>query len=251
LKKISNALSQFIPAIKLIHKFNLWAWVLLPGLIFILIAVPMYIFIVGQLGNFGLNQIHINNNTNAILAWLYKALINVGKVISYIAGLFIFLYTYKFVFLIVCSPVLGLLSEKAEEKLLNTHYPFSTKQLLIDIKRGLLISLRNALKQLLFMLILLPLSFIPVVGIIFTILIIILDCYYFGFGFLDYNCERHKLSYKQSIRLISANRPYAIGIGAGLLIMLLIPVVGWLIGPGIATVAAMLTYINYIKPTLK
>lgn len=249
MKKIIASVSEYANAIKLINKHNLWGWVILPGILFIIIAIPCYIFITGYFGSIGFSEVDAvaNQKAGGIWAWLLHALASVGKVLSYIAGVFVFLYTYKFIFLMVCSPILGLLSEKAEECMLGTTYPFTLKQLSIDIWRGIGISLRNAARQILGMVVLLPLTFIPVIGIFFGVALLLLDCYYFGFGMLDYNSERHKIGYGKSVQLIKQNKAYALGNGIGLYLFLLIPFVGWLIGPGISAVAAMLTYTKHIK----
>jgi CysZ protein len=252
MKKIIDAIKDYGKAFSVINRHSLWGWVLVPGILFVLLAIPTYIFITGWIGGMGFGEVDTiaNEKAGGIWAKLLHALAKIGKVASYIAGIFVFMYTYKFIYLIVCSPILGLLSEKAEERMLGTNYSFTAKQLMIDIWRGLRISLRNALKQIILFVIFLLLSFIPVIGVFFSMLLLLLDCYYFGFGMLDYNSERHKLGYGESVLLIKKNKSLALGNGIGLYLILLIPVVGWVIGPGISAVAAMITYIKNFKPNL-
>ncbi len=253
-------MSQFIEAVKdyskaftFISKHKLWGWVILPGIFFLLIAIPLYMYFFGYIGNWGLSFAHdaISANTSGIWKYVLKAVSKIATFLSYIIGAIAFLYTYKFVFLIVCSPFLGLLSEKAEEKHLGTQYPFNAKQLIVDIIRGIVISTRNALVQLFFIFSLLILSIIPVVNIIVPVLFLLVDCFYFGFGMMDYNNERHKISSSKSIRIIKNYRMLTVGNGFGLYLLLLIPIVGWIIGPGVSAVAAMLSWDKHIKPTLQ
>jgi CysZ protein len=247
-----EVVKDYSKAFTLISKHKLWGWVLLPGVFFLIVAIPLYMYFFGYIGNWGLSfaQDAIHTNTSGIWKYILNVLSKIAGVLSYLIGLMAFLFTYKFVFLIICSPFLGLLSEKAEEKHLGTQYPFNTKQLIIDIIRGIIISTRNALVQLFFIFLLLMLSIIPLVNFIVPFLFLFVDCFYFGFGMMDYNNERHKISSSKSIRIIRNYRMLTVGNGFGLYLLLLIPIVGWVIGPGVSAVAAMLSWDKHVKPAL-
>jgi CysZ protein len=251
MSQFTDALGDYPRAFTFINKHKLWGWVVLPGIFFLLVAIPLYMYFFGYIGNWGLGFADdAIKNTSGIWHYVLKVLVKIGNVLSYLIGVIAFLYTFKFVFLIVCSPFLGLLSEKAEEKYLGTQYPFSTAQLIKDVIRGIIISTRNALVQLFFILLLLVLSIIPIVNLAVPFLFLFVDCFYFGFGMIDYNNERHKIPSGKSISIIRNYRMLTVGNGLGLYLILLIPIVGWIIGPGLSVVAAMFSWDKHIKPGL-
>jgi CysZ protein len=73
------------------------------------------------------------------------------------------------------------------------------------------------------------------------VLSIFIECYYYGFSMLDYSCERHKLNTVESIQFVSNHKGLAIGNGIGFYLMHLFPVVGWVLAPSYAVVAATIS----------
>ena len=160
-----------------------------------------------------------------------------------IATIFFFISFYKYVFLAVASPLYAYISEKGAEKYKGVSYPFVMAQFIKDIIRGIRISIRNLFRQLFLTLLLFILSFIPVIGLIFSFLIIMLDAYYYGFAMLDYCCERDKLTVSQSIRWIKNHRGLALGNGLVFYgSMILLPIIGVIFIAPISAIAAMISY---------
>src|SRR5690606_25151495 len=114
---------------------------------------------------------------------------------------------------IVGSPVFAYLSEKTESILEGRDFPFSFKQLLKDIIRGIRLALRNLLWQTVYTVSILILSFIPIIGWISPLISLFVECYYYGFSMVDYSCERRRLSPAESIRFIGEHKGLAIGNG--------------------------------------
>ena len=85
------------------------------------------------------------------------------------------------------------------------------------------------------------LAFIPVIGWITPLIGLMVECYYLGFSMLDYSSERHKLSTSQSIAFIGKHKGLAIGNGMVFFLMHLIPVLGWVLAPGYAVIAATIS----------
>ena len=117
-------------------------------------------------------------------------------------------------------------------------------QLLKDIARGIRIAVRNMLWQTVYMLTIFILSFFPVIGWFIPLVAVIIECYYYGFSMLDYSMERHKKSATQSIYFIGHHKGLAIGNGLVFYCLHIVPILGWLIAPAYAVIAATLSLSN-------
>lgn len=126
-------------------------------------------------------------------------------------------------------------------------FPFNFKQLMKDIWRGIRIALRNLLWQTVYVLSIFILSFIPLFGWIAPLAALLVECYYFGFSMLDYSSERNKLSSSQSIEFIGRHKGLAIGNGMVFYLMHMIPILGWLLAPSYAVVAATISLLTARK----
>jgi CysZ protein len=73
------------------------------------------------------------------------------------------------------------------------------------------------------------------------VITVFVECYYYGFSMLDYSCERHKLSPSESITYIANHKGLAIGNGMVFYMMHFIPIVGWVLAPSYAVVAATIS----------
>ena len=150
-------------------------------------------------------------------------------------------YFFKFIFLIIGSPLFTYLSEKTESILEEKEYPFNYIQLLKDTARGVKLALRNTVWQTVYMVFVLLLSFIPLIGWITPIIALFIECYYYGFSMMDYSCDRHKLSSSESVAFISNQKGLAIGNGLIFYLMHVVPIIGWVLAPAYAVVAATLS----------
>lgn len=148
---------------------------------------------------------------------------------------------FKYLFLIIGAPVFAYLSEKTESILEARAFPFSARQLSKDAWRGIQVAARNTAWQTIYVMALLLLSFVPVAGWIVPMISLFVECYFYGFSMLDYSCERAQLPPAQSIRFISHHRGLAIGNGLLFYTMHIVPVLGWVLAPAYAVVAATLS----------
>lgn len=166
----------------------------------------------------------------------------IGSISNWSSGIAIFLlglFLLKYLLLIILSPIMSVMSEGIERKLnANFQSPkFTLSNAVSDILRSLLINVRNLTKELLITLVLLVLSFIPGVAIVTTPLIFIVQAYYAGFGLLDYWMERH-YKVRESVQYVRSNRLNAVGIGSVYLLILLVPIAGFMIAPVLGAAAA-------------
>ena len=172
--------------------------------------------------------------------WLSFLFLMAGLVLRIVIVLFYF-SLFKYIFLIIGSPVFAYLSEKTESILEGKDFPFNFKQLLRDILRGVRMAVRNTLWQTLYVVSLLFLSLIPLVGWITPVIAVFVECYYYGSSMLDYSLERDKLTYAQSINYIGRHRGLAVGNGLIFYLMHGFIIIGWVLAPAYAVVAATLS----------
>lgn len=155
--------------------------------------------------------------------------------------LFFYFSLFKYLFLIIGSPLFAYLSEKTEAIIEEREFPFSWKQLFKDMVRGIKLALRNTLWQTVYSISLLILSFFPLAGWVTPVIMLLVECYYYGFSMMDYSFERHQLSPTASIEYIGKHKGLAIGNGIVFYLMHLIPVLGWILAPTYAVVAATIS----------
>ncbi|MBK6378479.1 MAG: EI24 domain-containing protein [Chitinophagaceae bacterium] len=241
LKEIVISLQAYYHTHRFIIKHRLWKWILIPGLIYaVLFCVGIYLFYISSSSaiEFMLQKSGIEEWIKN--SWLSFLLIFAQIILNLILLLFYF-SLFKYLFLIIGSPLFAYLSEKTESIIEGKEYPFSFKQLMKDMIRGIKLALRNMLWQTVYTVSILILSFIPVIGWVTPLLALLVECYYLGFSMLDYSCERNKLSTAQSIGFIGRHKGLAIGNGMVFYLMHFIPILGWLLAPSYAVIAATIS----------
>ena len=164
-----------------------------------------------------------------------------GGMILWMIQMLLYFSLFKYLFLIIGSPIFAYLSEKTEAIIDGKEYPFSFIQLLKDIVRGISIATRNAGWQTVYMFSILIIAFIPLVGLATPLITILIECYYYGFSMLDYSMERHKKTPAESIYFVTHHKGLAVGNGLVFYLMHLLPIIGWLLAPAYAVIAATLS----------
>lgn len=164
-----------------------------------------------------------------------------GSLLLWLILLLFYFSLFKYLFLIIGAPVFAYLSEKTEAIIEGKDIPFNFKQLLKDIIRGIKLSARNSLWQTVYTLSILLLSLIPILGWLTPVLAVLIECYYYGFSMLDYSMERHKKSPAESIFYVASHKGLAIGNGLVFYLLHFLPIIGWVLAPAYAVVAATLS----------
>lgn len=250
LKEIIISLQSYMHAHRFIKEHKLWKWILIPGLIYSLLFIAgIYLFWISS--NSALEFVMVKTGAKSWLeskqdSWI-SFLFIVGQIILRLVLLLFYFSLFKFLFLIVGSPLFAYLSEKTESTIQGKDFPFSFSQLIKDIVRGISIALRNLLWQTVYVLAILIVSFIPIVGWIAPLMALMIECYYFGFSMLDYSSERNKLGAAQSIAFIGNHKGLAIGNGIVFYLMHMVPFIGWVMAPGYAVIAATISLVNARK----
>jgi len=161
---------------------------------------------------------------------------------------YVYLKVQKYVLFIILSPVLAYLSEKTEQKLTGTSYPFKLNQFVKDIFRGVFIAIRNFTIEISLLLALFLLGLIPVLAPFTAITALIIGWYFYGYSLMDYTNERRKLNVTQSNQSIKNKRGIAVANGMIFEAVFIIPILGFVIAPIISTVAATIAMQNKENP---
>lgn len=244
LKDIIVAIQSYYQAHQFIVKHRLWKWILIPGVIYcLLFCAGIYLFWISS-GN----AIDYLLSVTGLKKWMYtmeeswlKFLFIFGQVILQLVLIMFYFSLFKFLFLIIGSPLFAYLSEKTAAIMDGKEFPFSFAQLLKDIGRGIKLALRNAFWQTLYIVSILILSFIPFFGWFTPLFALLIECFYLGFSMLDYSCERNKLSASQSVAFVGEHKGLAIGNGIIFYLMHMVLIVGWILAPSYAVIAATIS----------
>jgi len=244
LKEIIISVEAYFKAHRFIVKNGLWRWIIIPGVVYtVLFVAGMYFFwhSSGEVINYFLSK-------TGLKTWMQKEqdswlrfIFIFGQLVLHLILMFFYFSWFKYLFLIVGSPVFAYLSEKTDAIIEGKAFPFVAGQFIRDIFRGIRIAIRNTLWQTVYTISILLLSLIPVIGWATPVLALFIECYYLGFSMLDYNSERHKLSVPHSIEFIAQHKGLAIGNGMVFYFMHALPVIGWIFAPGYAVIAATLS----------
>lgn len=238
------AIQAYFQAHRFIRQNNLWKWILIPGIIYTLLFLTGAYFFGKTSSDFLdwiANRTGLRNWLNALDNSFIGFLFTMGSMLLWLLLMLFYFSLFKYLFLIVGSPLFAYLSEKTEAIIEGRDYPFSFLQLLKDIKRGIFIAARNSLWQTVYLLTILVLSLVPLVGWLTPILALLVECYYYGFSMLDYSMERHKKTAAESIFFIGQHKGLAIGNGLIFYLMHFIPILGWVLAPAYSVIAATLS----------
>ena len=252
LKEIIIAIQSYFKAHQFIKQHKLWKWIIIPGIIYtILFIISMYFF--NQTANSFIEWLSLKTGLKTWLDKMHNGLLGfvftLAALTLWLIQMMLYFSLFKYIWLIVGSPVFAYLSEKTDSILQGKDYPFSFSQLLKDMLRGIKVSLRNAFWQTVYMVGILILSLVPIAGLATPLIALMTECYYYGFSMLDYSCERRKMNAAESLFYIGNHKGLAIGNGLVFYFMQLIPLLGWVLAPAYAVIAATLSMHEINKTT--
>ena len=240
LKEIVIAVQSWGEAHRFIQKHRLFKWIIIPGIIYTILFIAGMLFFWQSSDTF-VSWVSRQLSIEAWLqkersAWLSFLFVMMGMMLRLIMVLFYF-SLFKYLILIIGSPVFAYLSEKTEAIIENKEHSFNWPELKKDCIRNGKLALRNCGWQSLYLVTLILLSLIPVVGWITPVIALLMECYYFGFSMLDYSFARSQFSLSESIRFTGRHKGLAIG--NGLLFYLMHVFI--ILAPAYAIIAATLS----------
>ncbi len=237
---------SYIKALSIVFDNGLWIYFIYPIIIYALLFFGGFAFI-HYLSNTAEQYIlgYIDSDNSA--SWLHflrgflHFFLSIGlKIIFFL----IYSTISKYIVLILMSPVMAVLSAKTETILTSKQYPFDAKQFTKDVARGIALALRNMLLQLAIVLLSFIVIWIPVIGWLCPIFLLLMSYYFYGFAMMDYVNERRKLNVSASVSYIRTNKGIAIGTGFIFAFLFNIPFIGVVFASVLAPVAGCIAVIE-------
>lgn len=245
IKNILKGISAYAGTFKLISTLKLWKYFAIPMVISFLTAV-----LIG-FSAWGLSD-DLGNFISRIWFWEWGA--ETFRIISnFIGGLIIIalgLMLYRHIIMALSAPFMSPVSEKIERHFYGTNHNHRNTTNAAQLWRGVRINVRNLSLELMFTLPIILIGFIPVLGIVSTVLLFLVQSYYAGFGNMDYTLERH-FKYSESVNFVRKNRGLAIGNGIVFMLMLLIPVIGIILVLPLSVTAASTETLRVLEKSKK
>jgi CysZ protein len=245
LKEIVITIQSWGQAHRFIIKNKLWLWVIIPGLIYAALFITgMYFF-----GKSATDVVEYITHILRLSDWSQKFqnsllgfLFTFAGIIFWLTLLLFYFSFFKYICLIIGSPLFAALSRKTESIIEQNENIRSWKGIRKEAGRGVVTALRNCGWQTVYLVALILLSLIPIVGWITPLIVLFVECYYYGFSMLDFGLARNNQTPSQSAHFIGRHKGLAIGNGV---IFYLVHIV-IIFAPAYAIIAANLT-VNQVK----
>ncbi len=220
MKNILKGIKAYAGTFGLISKLGLWKYFAVP------MAISFFTAVLIGFSAWGLGD-NLGNFISKIWFWEWGA--ETFRAISDFIGALIIIalgiILYRHIVMALSAPFMSPVSEKIEKYLYGTNHSHRKTSNTEQLWRGIRINIRNLVLELLLTIPIILIGFIPVIGIISSVLLFLVQSYYAGFGNMDYTLERH-FKYSESIQFVKRNRGLAIGNGIVFMLVLLIPVIG-------------------------
>jgi CysZ protein len=240
LKEIVIAFQSWSEAHRFIQQHKFWKWIILPGIIYTALFIfGMVVFwrSADSAVSWASMQLRIEPwLQQERSAWLSFFFVMMGMMLRLVLVLFYF-SLFKYLILIIGSPVFAYLSEKTEAIIEGKDHSFNWSELRKDCTRSIRLALRNCGWQTIYLLSLIILSLIPLIGWITPLVALAMEFYYYGFSMVDYSLARNKFTPSQSVDFIGRHKGLAVANGFLFYLMHILII----FAPAYAIIAATLT----------
>ena len=220
LADFARGLRAYVAVVPLFGKLGLWRYVgitVAVSLGIFLLLLPLSLLITQSSLSFWETHVTANPLLRNVLWFATEFIV-----------LSIELLLFKRMVLVAASPWMGVVAARVEAHLLGApvpEVPLSRKLM----ARALRLNLRLAWRELLFSLPLFVGMLVPVLGLLATMGLLLVQAFFVGAGALDYTLER-RLGYGETLAFLNRRRGLAAGLGAGFVAMLFL-LVGFLVAP--------------------
>lgn len=242
-----NGIRAYLGAWSFARKHGLLSYFLLPSIISLLLGLAV-LYLTYLLGQFVFGKIDqwLTSGFFENYEWVENILQWSGSVITVLLVLLPMMFIFKYLVIIVNGPLMSPLSEKVEKIVYGTigGPKFSIKQLGYGIFRGINFNIRLIIGELLLTfliyLVTLPVAFLT------PFILMLVQSYFAGRGNMDYAMERY-YRINNSLEFSKHYKGVALGNGIPFVLLLYVPIIGFMLAPPLSTIAVTLETLKKIK----
>lgn len=196
----------------------------------LLINIGVYIGLSALLWAFGISPL-IELVTGLLpdwLDWLAWLLLPVLAVI----GLVLVFFTFNLVANLIAAPFNSLLAEAVERELTGRELPSGDLKAIVS---DIVLTVKSELGKLMYILPrtlpLMVLVFVPVIGFVASLVLMLLSAWMLAFAFSDYPMGNHRLGFSEQRALLRGKRLLSLGFGGSVMAAMAIPILNFLVIP--------------------
>ena len=241
LKGVYQGCTAYSEVYEIISRLKLWKFFVIPMLISFLV------FSMILLVSFSLSS-SIGSYIASFWSWDFGQE-TIHAISRFFGGLLIIIFgfiSFKHIIMALSAPFMGPISKIIEDDINGVVSQVKTSTPSGLLMRGIRISLRNLLRELVLSIPILLFGLIPVVGFFSVVMLFLMQAYFAGFGNMDYTLERH-FSYQKSVFFVKKNKGLAMGNGIVFMLFLLIPFLGVILVHPLSVTAATIVTVKSIN----
>ena len=241
LKGVYQGCSAYSEVYEIISRLKLWKLFVIPMLISFLV------FSMILLVSFSLSS-SIGSYIASFWSWDFGQE-TIHAISRFFGGLLIIIFgfiSFKHIIMALSAPFMGPISKIIEDDINGVVSQVKTSTPSGLLMRGIRISLRNLLRELVLSIPILLFGLIPVVGFFSVVMLFLMQAYFAGFGNMDYTLERH-FSYQKSVFFVKKNKGIAMGNGIVFMLFLLIHFLGVILVHPLSVTAATIVTVKSIN----
>ena len=241
LKGVYQGCSAYSEVYEIISRLKLWKFFVIPMLISFLVFSMILVV------SFSLSS-SIGSYIASFWSWDFGQE-TIHAISRFFGGLLIIIFgfiSFKHIIMALSAPFMGPISKIIEDDINGVVSQVKTSTPSGLLMRGIRISLRNLLRELVLSIPILLFGLIPVVGFFSVVMLFLMQAYFAGFGNMDYTLERH-FSYQKSVFFVKKNKGIAMGNGIVFMLFLLIPFLGVILVHPLSVTAATIVTVKSIN----